>query len=602
MRRTKDNSRDVLTMDSDPDAWRDGYASLSRTQLRDDIPANPVGETAAEITLDNLPGPPLVGADHDPSQGDGDTDAEEGQSAVDPQRPGYFGESARIGRFAVLRTLGEGGMGVVYSAYDEELDRRVALKLLRPGRDNSPRNQARMQREARAMAKLSHPNVVQVYEVGRIDEQVFVAMEFVQGKTLGVWLKARERGWLDTLHVLIQAGRGLQAAHDAGVIHADFKPDNILIDAEERVRVVDFGLSRRAEPASASLQAAAATGDPGRSLPGAAAVPGAAAQSMISPAASPGTTPTEPGTARLQTVPTSVRPPTDESGHRPGDEPRSNARIAGTPAYMAPEQHRHCPADQRSDQFSFCVTLYTALYGRHPFAGGSLLELVINLTDGKLHPPPAGTPVPAAVHAAIARGLAALPENRWPTLAELLDALEVASGRDRDPEFDLSVAKRQRVVLAGIIATSILGLSVVVILGSPQQDMLPTAVMNAVAGGIINTVLLLVIFFFRKSLLKNTINRRVTAWLVVSSAAMLFHRTVAVFLDVPVAATMALDLLMLGSIATMAAITIESWIGWTAALLLSSAVLAAAIPGISSIILAITIVGVFCLAVVFWSR
>ena len=181
-------------------------------------------------------------------------------------------------------------MGVVYSAYDEELDRRVALKLLRPGRDNSPRNQARMQREARAMAKLSHPNVVQVYEVGRIDEQVFVAMEFVHGKTLGVWLKAQERGWLDTLHVLIQAGRGLQAAHDAGVIHADFKPDNILIDAEERVRVVDFGLSRRTEPASSSLQAAAATGDAGRSLPGAAAVPGAAAQSMISSAASPGAT------------------------------------------------------------------------------------------------------------------------------------------------------------------------------------------------------------------------------------------------------------------------------------------------------------------------
>ena len=200
-------------------------------------------------------------------------------------------------------------------------------------------------------------------------------------------------------------------------------------------------------------------------------------------------TPTAPATsARFQAVTVPVPPPSDDSAHRPGDEPRSNARIAGTPAYMAPEQHRHSPADQRSDQFSFCVTLYTALYGRHPFAGGSLLELVINLTDGKLHPPPPGTPVPAAVHAAILRGLAPLPEQRWPTLAALLDALEIGSGRDRDPEFDLSVAKRQRVVLAGIIATSILGLSVVVILGSPQQDMLPTAVMNAVAGGIINTV------------------------------------------------------------------------------------------------------------------
>ncbi|MBL8975967.1 MAG: protein kinase [Myxococcales bacterium] len=621
MRRTKDNSRDVLKMDSDPEVWRDGYASHSRTQLRDDIPASSAIETAADVTIDNVSGPAPAPGAHDPSLADGDTDAEEGQSDDQLQRPGYFGESARIGRFAVLRTLGEGGMGVVYSAYDEELDRRVAIKLLRPGRDNSPRNQARMQREARAMAKLSHPNVVQVYEVGRIDEQVFVAMEFVQGKTLGAWLKAKERGWLETLNVLIQAGRGLQAAHDAGVIHADFKPDNILIDAEERVRVVDFGLSRRADPASSSLQAAAVAGEAGRSLPGAAAVSGDAARSMISatanttsappptPAPTPAgslvasDTPTAPATsARFQAVTVPVPPPSDDSAHRPGDEPRSNARIAGTPAYMAPEQHRHSPADQRSDQFSFCVTLYTALYGRHPFAGGSLLELVINLTDGKLHPPPPGTPVPAAVHAAILRGLAPLPEQRWPTLAALLDALEIGSGRDRDPEFDLSVAKRQRVVLAGIIATSILGLSVVVILGSPQQDMLPTAVMNAVAGGIINTVLLAVIFFFRNSLLKNTINRRVTAWLIVSSLAMLFHRTVAVFLDVPVAATMALDLLMLGSIATMAAVTVERWIGWTAALLLCSAVLAAAMPAISSVILAITIVGVFCLAVLFWSR
>ena len=261
MRRTKDNSRDVLKMDSDPEVWRDGYASHSRTQLRDDIPASSAIETAADVTIDNVSGPAPAPGAHDPSLADGDTDAEEGQSDDQLQRPGYFGESARIGRFAVLRTLGEGGMGVVYSAYDEELDRRVAIKLLRPGRDNSPRNQARMQREARAMAKLSHPNVVQVYEVGRIDEQVFVAMEFVQGKTLGAWLKAKERGWLETLNVLIQAGRGLQAAHDAGVIHADFKPDNILIDAEERVRVVDFGLSRRADPASSSLQAAAVAGE-----------------------------------------------------------------------------------------------------------------------------------------------------------------------------------------------------------------------------------------------------------------------------------------------------------------------------------------------------
>jgi len=579
MRRTNDNTREVLEMDSDPEVWRDGFAAHSHAE----------GETAAEITLDNVPGPGAH-VDQDPSQVDGDTNAEDGlaEDNNSVERPGYFGESARIGRFAVLRQLGEGGMGVVYSAYDEELDRRVALKLLRPGRDNSPRNQARMQREARAMAKLSHPNVVQVYEVGRFESQVFVAMEFVQGRTLGVWLRAQTRTWLEIVGVLVQAGRGLQAAHEAGVIHADFKPDNVLIDAEDRVRVVDFGLSRRADPASASLRAAVSTSTAVASRSGSTASGEAAASS---PAAS----------LSLRPVP-KPHSDLDDSGRlRPNEEPRSNARIAGTPAYMAPEQHRHSPADQRSDQFSFCVTLFTALHGQHPFAGGSLLELIINLTDGQLHPPPADTQVPAVVHAVIVRGLALDPDARWPALGELLDALEKASGRDKDPEFDLSVAKQQRVWLAGIIATSILGMSIWVILGS-AKDLMPSPEMNAAAGAIINTVLFVVIFWFRGPLLKNTINRRVTAWLIVSSVAMLVHRLITMSLEVPVSTTMALDLLLLGSIAALAATTVERWIGWTATLLLTSAVLAAALPGISSVILAIAVVGVFCLAVLFWSR
>ena len=591
MRRTKDNTREALEMDSDPEVWRHSFASKSQPQPQ----ARPGHETAEEVTLDNLPGPALAER-LDPSEFDGDTAAEDDLSDARFPKPGYFGESARIGRFAVLRTLGEGGMGVVYSAYDEELDRRVALKLLRPGRDNSPRNQARMQREARAMAKLSHPNVVQVYEVGRFEEQVFLAMEFVQGRTLGAWLKAQERGWQEILHVMLQAGRGLQAAHEAGVIHGDFKPDNVLIDAEDRVRVVDFGLARRAEPASASVRAAASAsvrgaavpGEAGRSQAAAAAVPGEAGQSLAGrPAPAP--------------APAPPRSADDDSGHQAAEERRSNARIAGTPAYMAPEQHRHSPADQRSDQFSYCVTLFTALYGVHPFAGGSLLELVINLTDGKVRAVPAGTAVPAAIHAAVVRGLAVDPDQRWPALAALLDHLEGISGRARDPEFDLSVAKRQRVVLALIIAVSILSISVAIIVSSPK-NLLPTPGTNALAGALINTVLLAVIYAFRGSLLKNTINRRVTAWLIVSSLAMLVHRTIAIVLGLPVAATMALDLLLLGSIAAMAAITIERWIGWTSALLFVSAVLAALLPGVSSVILAVAVVGVFCLAVLFWSR
>jgi len=554
MRRTNDNMREAVDMDSDPEVWRNDVAQPS------------------PITEDNV-----SPARADPSHLGTETDAED-DLADDPTRRGYFGESARIGRFAVLRTLGEGGMGVVYSAYDEELDRRVALKLLRPGRDNSPRNQARMQREARAMAKLSHPNVVQVYEVGRFEEQVFLAMEFVQGRTLGAWLKAAPRSWQEILHVMVQAGRGLHAAHESGVIHGDFKPDNILIDAEDRVRVLDFGLSRRTETASASQKAAAASGEAGRSLQG----------------------------PVLKQAPATLSGTTTGSTARDADEladdRRSNARIAGTPAYMAPEQHRHVQANQRTDQFSFCVTLFTALYGLHPFSGGSLLELIIKLTDGKVNPVPAGTPVPGAIHAVVVRGLLVDPEQRWPSLAELLGELDAIAARFRDPELDLSVARRQRVLLAMIIAVSILAMSIAVILGSPAQDMQPSAETNALAGAAINTLLLAVVFAFRRSLLKNRINRQLTSWLIVSSLAMLADRTIGLVLNLPVSAIMALDLLLLGSIAAMSAIIVERWIAWPATLLLTGALMATVLPGVSSVVLAIAIVGVFCLAVLFWSR
>ncbi len=582
MLRTKDNIGEAVDMDSDPEVWRHG---VELSPLTDDsfAPEHP-----------------------DPSHLGTQTDGED-ELADDPTQRGYFGESARIGRFAVLRTLGEGGMGVVYSAYDEELDRRVALKLLRPGRDNSPRNQARMQREARAMAKLSHPNVVQVYEVGRFEEQVFLAMEFVQGRTLGAWLKAEPRGWQEVLQILVQAGRGLHAAHESGIIHGDFKPDNILIDAEERARVLDFGLSRRTEPASASVKGAAASGEAGRSLQGPVAS-GEAGRSLQGPAAS-GEAGRSLQAAPIPThVPTHVptpppKPiPTPAPHHRDADELRSNAKIAGTPAYMAPEQHRHVQANQRTDQFSFCVTLFTALYGIHPFAGGSLLELIIKLTDGKVNPVPAGSAVPSVVHAAVVRGLLVDPDQRWPSLADLLGELEAILARFRDPELDLSVARRQRVLLAMIIAVSILAMSFVVILGSPAEDMLPSPETNALAGAAINALLLLVVFSFRRNLLKNRINRQLTAWLVVSSLAMLADRTISLVLELPVSATMALDLLLLGSIAAMSAIIVEKWIAWPATLLLTGALMATILPGVSSLILAIAIVGVFCLAVLFWSR
>src|SRR5215472_6444224 len=192
-----------------------------------------------------------------------------------------------IGRYAVLSTLGEGGMGVVYAAYDPELDRKVAVKVLRERLGDAAELGARLLREAQAMARLSHPNVVSVHDVGRFEDKVFVAMEFIDGRTLGDWVKEKPRSWREVLGVFRQAGKGLAAAHSAGLVHRDFKPGNVLVGKDDSVKVTDFGLAF---------------------------------------------TPNDRSTA-------------------------SGIAIAGTPAYMAPEQLRGETPDPRADQYSFCVAL-----------------------------------------------------------------------------------------------------------------------------------------------------------------------------------------------------------------------------------------------------
>ena len=290
----------------------------------------------------------------------------------------------RIGRFAVLRRLGAGGMGVVYAGYDEELDRRVAIKVVREDTVGT-HGRARMLREAQAMAKLSHPNVVQVYEVGELDDQVFVAMEFIRGKTLTDWLSAEERTWEEILEVFLQAGRGLAAAHRQGLVHRDFKPDNVLVDNDGRARVLDFGLARA-----------------------------------------------ENGRRDVED---------DSALIRLGATNHSELRrdltmvgtILGTPAFMSPEQHLGRPADARSDQFSFCVALYIALYEQAPFAGETLGELMETVTSGALRKPPATTRVPPSVFQALATGMATETAERFPSMDTLLGALspETPDGRRR---------------------------------------------------------------------------------------------------------------------------------------------------------------------------
>jgi tetratricopeptide (TPR) repeat protein/predicted Ser/Thr protein kinase len=305
-------------------------------------------------------------------------------------------EPVRLGRFVILDKLGEGGMGVVYSAHDPELDRRVALKLWRAR--NAADAQDRLMREAQALARLSHPNVVPVHDVGVLDGQVFIVMEFVTGTSLRAWLHARARSFERILDVYTQAGRGLAAAHAVGLVHRDFKPDNALVGSDGRVRVVDFGLARGDRPGDEAL----ADGDtPGRE-----------------PAGGPA------GANLLQRSLT-----------------RTGARL-GTPAYMSPEQLAGARVGPASDQWSFCAALYEALYGRAAFAGDALAEREVEVCAGRVREPPPGSRVPRWVFPVLRRGLAVAPGERWPSMSALLAEL----GRDR------ARAWRRALLAAGMLA------------------------------------------------------------------------------------------------------------------------------------------------------
>ncbi len=278
-------------------------------------------------------------------------------------------QPTRIGRFRLLECIGRGGMGVVWSARDDELDRTVAIKLLRPELSGSD-----LTAEARALARLAHPNVVSVFDVGVHEGQRFIAMEFVRGQTLRRWL-ATAPSLEAVLDVFAASGRGLAAAHAVELVHRDFKPDNVLVGEDGRPRVLDFGLARP-------------------------------------PDGEPGSPPAVPLDANpLATTLTQA------------------GLLVGTPAYMAPEQHLGDPADARSDQFAFAVALYEALVGQLPFRGDDLRTLSLAIVRGRISPPPAGV-VPPPVAEVLARALAVSPADRFASMDALLDALDHCRQRD----------------------------------------------------------------------------------------------------------------------------------------------------------------------------
>jgi eukaryotic-like serine/threonine-protein kinase len=333
---------------------------------------------------------PLVGSAHAP--------------AGEPER------GDMIGRFIVLGVLGSGGMGVVYSAYDPHLDRKVAIKLLASVEGRSAHDaQVRLLREAQAMARINHPNVIKVHEVGTHHDRIYLAMEFADAGTLRGWLAAAKRTQREILDVFIRAGRGLAAAHAAGLVHRDFKPDNVLMSQDGAIRVTDFGL---VSVADASPQV--------RDTP-------------------------------VPAVAVSLDGSLSESTPLSQDLTRTGS-VMGTPIYMAPEQFNSQPTSAQTDQFAFCVALYEALYADRPFEGESYPALMFNVCNGSVLPPPASSSVPTWLRRVVLRGLAIEPSKRHATMDDLLAALADDPVRRRRRMLAFGVAG---VVVASGIATAI---------------------------------------------------------------------------------------------------------------------------------------------------
>lgn len=304
-------------------------------------------------------------------------------------------KAVKIGRFTILDRLGEGGMGVVFVAYDDQLNRKIAVKVLRSdwGETDDGVRRTRMLREAQAMARLSHPNIVTVHEVGLHADEVFIAMEFVRGQSLDKWLKAQVRSWREVVDVFLAAGRGLAAAHRAEIVHRDFKPQNVLVGDEGEVKVLDFGLART--------------------------------NNLVE-------------TAKLTPVGSGVEEP---GGSFAATLTRTGA-VLGTLAYMAPEQHEGDRASPQSDQFSFCVSLMEGLYGAHPFDCSSFGSLVDGVTTGRVLAAPANTAVPVWLRRVLLRGLGVDPRRRHPSMAALLEEL------GKDP----ARVRQRRLTIAALVA------------------------------------------------------------------------------------------------------------------------------------------------------
>lgn len=432
--------------------------------------------------------------------------------STDGLRLALPGDGARMGRFVLLDQVGEGAMGVVYSAYDETLDRKVAIKLIRDS--GNVEDRLRIRREAQAMARLSHPNVAQIYEADEVGDRLYMAMEFVSGDDLAGWQQSRARPWRETLAMYIEVGRGLAAAHAAGILHRDFKPLNVLIGADGRPRVIDFGLAR---------------------------APGAG-----------------------------ERPPVERGEDVRLDEPLTRVgTVMGTPAYMALEQFMGRPLDARADQFAFCVSLYEAIYGQPPYPRSELGALMAALDAHRVAPPPPSD-VPRWLHGALVRGLHPDPEQRWPSMDALLD--ELGHDREHDPE----TGRDQRLMLVGAVGATAITTTVVGRLSNgwepPSIEQALVMALTVLAAALIGLLL------GRRAGLSSALNRRVAAYFMAAVGTVVGGRLMVWVRGGDTGSLLAIELVALTMLSLMATATIARWFRWMALPLGLGALLALAWP------------------------
>jgi hypothetical protein len=308
------------------------------------------------------------------------------------------GEAARLGRFQIMARIGSGATGVVYQGHDPELDRRIALKVLGHGGDARIADDPRLLREAQALARLTHPNVVTIHEVGREAGRIFIAMELVDGQRLDDWLAAGARDWKQVLDTLLEAGAGIAAAHAAGLVHRDIKPSNIMVDRVWRARVVDFGLARAEAP-----------------------------DGIVS------------------------------GGGWLGTKLTGSHALVGTPAYASPEQLQGRPSDSRSDQYGFAATAWEALAGSAPFAGETIADRLAAIRAGVTRTPRLA--VPARVLDPLRRALRFEPAERYESLSALLSELKHAAlaSNDRGRRRSIAIAIASGVAVVAMAAWAIGG-------------------------------------------------------------------------------------------------------------------------------------------------